>query len=257
MPDFSLNLLLVSVAAFFGGAINSIAGGGTLLTFPSLLILLSPVPANATSTLALLPGTLASAWGYRQEVAAAMPALRRLFLPSLIGGILGSYALTRFPEQVFANLVPWLLLTASTLLVLQKPVQRWIGANPHQTPAAATTAAVVFFQFLVGIYGGYFGAGIGILMLAALSFMGIPDIHSMNGLKAILASVMNGIGALVFVSEGIVVWEFAVPMALASIGGGYLGARLARKLPAARVRLIVIAIGFGVAAYSFYKRFAG
>lgn len=256
MPDSPLTYLFLCLSALAAGAINSIAGGGTLATFPALLSVLTAVPANATSTFALLPGSFAAAWGYRKELAATRAMLKRLFLPSLFGGILGAFAVTRFPERVFETLVPWLLLTATTLMVVQRPLAKWIGAHPHEKPAPGTVAAVVFFQFLVGIYGGYFGAGIGILMLSALSFMGIPDIHQMNGIKSILASVMNGIGALIFIYEGKVVWRYALPMAVASVIGGYAGARLARKLSASTVRSIVIAIGFGVAAYSFYKRFA-
>lgn len=256
MPDSPLTYLLLCVAALAAGAINSIAGGGTLATFPSLLTVLSAVPANATSTVALLPGSFAAAWGYRREVAASWPILRRLFLPSLFGGIAGAFALTRFPERVFENLVPWLLLTATALLLVQRPLARWIGAHPHEAPSGSTLAAVVIFQFLVGVYGGYFGAGIGILMLSSLSFVGIADIHQMNGVKTILASVMNGIGAAIFVMEDKVVWKYALPMAGASIVGGYVGARLARKLSAGTVRAIVVTIGFVVAGYSFYRRFA-
>ena len=256
MPDSPLTFLLLCFSALAAGAINSIAGGGTLATFPSLLTVLSAVPANATSTMALLPGSIASAWGYRKEVAASRAILLRLFFPSLFGGIAGAFALTRFPETVFENLVPWLLLTATGLMLVQRPLARWIGAHPHEAPPPATVAAVVFFQLLVGIYGGYFGAGIGILMLSSLGFMGIAGIHQMNGVKSILACVMNGIGAAIFVYEDKVVWRYALPMALASIVGGYVGARVARKMPASTVRSIVIAIGFVVAGYSFYRRFA-
>ena len=255
MHDSPFTYLLLCLAAIAAGAINSIAGGGTLATFPSLLAVISPVLANATSTVALLPGSFASAWAYRDEVSASRAILSRLFLPSLIGGMTGAFALTRFPEKIFEDLVPWLLLTATALLLVQRPLARWIGANPHEAPSAGTAAGVMFFQFLVGLYGGYFGAGIGILMLSSLGFMGISNIHQMNGVKAILAGVMNGIGAAIFVYDGKVVWRYAIPMAIASIIGGYVGARLARKLSATTVRSIVIAIGFCVAAYSFYRRF--
>ena len=248
---------VIGAAALLGGAINAIAGGGTLLTFPSLLAVLHPVAANATSTMALLPGSLAGAWGYRAELRETKPMLKLLWFPSLIGGIIGSLAVTRFPEKVFEQLVPWLLIVASTLLLLQRPIARWVGAHPHEKPKGKTVAVIVFFQFLVGIYGGYFGAGIGILMLSSLAFMGIPDIHRMNGLKSVLAALMNGATAVVFVIEGVVVWKYAAVMAVASIVGGYFGARGARRLPAAYVRAIVVFIGFGVAAYTFYKRFAG
>ncbi len=255
MPDSLSTYLLLCLAALAAGAINSIAGGGTLATFPTLLTVLTAVPANATSTVALLPGSFASAWGYRRELKASRAILTRLFFPSLFGGIAGAFALTRFPEKVFENLVPWLLLTATALLLIQRPLAKWIGAHPHEAPSPGTTAAVVFFQFLVGMYGGYFGAGIGILMLSSLGFMGIASIHQMNGVKSILASVMNGIGAAIFIFEDKVVWRYAIPMAGASIIGGYVGARVARKLSANTVRSIVIAIGFVVAGYSFYRRF--
>ncbi len=245
---------LTTAAAFLGGAINSIAGGGTLLTFPSLLAVISPVAANATSTLALLPGSFASAWGYREEIRGSRRILAMLFPPSLLGGILGALAVTRFPERVFETLVPWLLLVASTLLVLQRPIARWLGAHPHDAPRGTTVAVIVFFQFLVGIYGGYFGAGIGILMLSSLSFMGIPNINQMNGIKSVLAAVMNGVTAVIFALDERVVWGYALPMAGASILGGYLAARTARRLPAQYVRTTVIVIGFAVAAYSFGSR---
>jgi hypothetical protein len=254
MPDAFLTYLFLAVSAFGAGVINAVAGGGTLLTFPALLAIVSPVLANATSTFALLPGSLASAWGYRDEISQTKAMLRRLLLPSLIGGAIGSLAVTRFPEKVFAALVPWLLVTASTLLVIQKPLMRWIGAHPHQAPHGRTAAAVVFFQFLVGIYGGYFGAGIGILMLTALGFMGVGDIHRMNGLKTVLAAVINGITIAIFVAEGVVIWKYAFVMAAAAVAGGYLGARAARNTPAHIVRAVVVTIGFGVAAYSFYKQ---
>jgi uncharacterized protein len=255
MHDSSTTYPLLCIAALAGGAINSIAGGGTLLTFPTLLAVINPVAANATSTLALLPGSFASVWGYRDEVRDTRRMLMLLWWPSLVGGILGSLAVTRFPEKVFAALIPWLLLSASTLLLVQRPIARWIGSHPHEKPKRETVWVIVFFQLLVGIYGGYFGAGMGILMLSSLAFMGIPDIHRMNGLKAILGSTINGITAVIFFASGVVVWEYAIPMAAASIVGGYIGARLARKLSAAHVRIIVVAIGFGVEGYSFYKRF--
>ncbi len=241
-------------AAFLAGVVNSIAGGGTLLTFPSLLAVLSPVQANATSTLALLPGSLASGWGYRKELAESREHLMRLWPPSFAGGIVGSLLVIRLPERVFAGMVPWLLVLASVLMLLQRPIQRWIGAHPHDKPSARTVATVVFFQFLVGVYGGYFGAGIGILMLSSLAFVGIPDIHRMNAVKSILAATMNGVTAVIFAYSGVIVWRYAVLMALAATAGGFLGARVARKTRPDYVRALVVVIGFAVAAYSFFMK---
>jgi uncharacterized protein len=246
--------VLLCAAAFFGGAVNSIAGGGTLLTFPSLLAVISPVQANATSTLALLPGSLSAGLGYREELALSRKHLVRLWPPSLVGGIIGSLLVIWLPERIFAGMVPWLLVTASTLLLVQRPMLRWVGAHPHAEPSRGTVAGVVFFQLLVGIYGGYFGAGIGILMLSSLAFVGIPDIHQMNAVKTILAATMNGVTAVIFVFAGVVVWQYAIAMAAAATVGGYLGARVARRMPVGVVRAIVVAIGFTVAAYSWLSR---
>ena len=246
--------VLLCAAAFVGGAVNAIAGGGTLFTFSSLLTILSPVHANATSTVALLPGSLAAAWGFRRELSEVREHLIRLWPPSLIGGIIGSLLVTRLPERVFANLVPWLLIVASVLLLLQKPLSRWVGTHHYTKPKGRVLFGILLFQLLVGIYGGYFGAGIGILMLSALAFVGIPDIHQMNSVKNILAVTMNGVTACVFVLSGVVVWKYSLAMAAAALAGGYMGARVSRKMPVRLVRGIVVSIGFGLALYSFVAR---
>lgn len=254
MTDSLQSYALLLGSAFAAGAVNSVAGGGTLLTFPSLLTVLGPVGANATSTMALLPGSLASAWGYRRELAASREHLVRLLPPSLIGGVIGSLLVIRLPERVFASLIPWLLILASTLLLLQRPVQRWLGSHPSAKPTPRTVAAIVFFQFLVGIYGGYFGAGIGILMLSSLAFMGIGGIHEMNAVKNILAAAMNGVTAIIFAFSGVIVWKYAVIMAVMTVLGGYAGARVARRTKPEYVRTFVIVIGFAVALYSLVAR---
>lgn len=246
--------LLLCCSAFAAGAVNAVAGGGTLLTFPSLLTLLSPVAANATSTFSLFPGSLAAGLGYRKELLECRRHLVRLWPPSLLGGIVGSLLLIRLPERVFADMVPWLLVTASVLLLVQKPLMRWIGAHPHAHPSKATLAAVIFFQFLVGVYGGYFGAGIGILMLSSLAFMGIPDIHQMNAVKNILAATMNGVTILILSFAGMIVWKYAIVMAVFSVIGGYAGARTGRRIRPEYLRVMVVAIGFAVAAYSAMSR---
>lgn len=253
MAESLWSWLILCGSAFLAGVVNAVAGGGTMLTFPSLLAVLSPVAANGTSTFALFPGSLASGWGYRKELAECRSHLIRLLPPSFAGGIVGALLVTRLPEKVFAGMVPWLLIGASTLLMLQKPISRWVGAHPHEKPAPKTLAGVVFFQFLVGVYGGYFGAGIGILMLSSLAFVGIPNIHHMNAVKSILAAAMNGVTIVVFLISGVIVWKYAIAMALAATLGGYAGARVARKMPVSWVRAIVVTIGFGVAIYSWLR----
>jgi uncharacterized membrane protein YfcA len=244
---------LLSAASWLAGAVNSIAGGGTLFTFSSLLLVLGPIAANATSTTALLPGSLAASWGYRRELAECQIHLWRLGPPSLIGGIIGSLLVARLPERIFSNLVPWLLLGATILLLLQPIISRKLGAVSQEKPAPRTIAAIIFFQLLVGIYGGYFGAGIGILMLSSLAFVGIPNIHQMNAVKSVLAAMMNATTVVVFVFAGVIVWKYAILMAIAATIGGYMGARVARKLKVRVVRAIVVAVGFGLAAYSYYS----
>jgi uncharacterized membrane protein YfcA len=160
--------------------------------------------------------------------------------------------------QLFASLVPWLILAASLLFSLQPAIARWTGIGaPHGTPSGYVAVGIVGFQLLVAVYGGYFGAGIGILMLSALAMMGLSDIHRMNGLKSLLASYINGVSVLVFLGSGYIDWRFAIMMAASAIAGGYCGARTARRLDRNLVRRAVVAIGFGLAGYYFYRQMMG
>lgn len=261
MPDSVSQQLWLGVSAFAAGVVNSVAGGGTLLTFPALLAALNPMGieagriANATSTVALVPGSLAGAWGYRREMRAARQWTALLIGPSLIGGLVGSLLLTRLDAKYFDFLIPWLILTAALLFMVQPVVARLIQAKPHTAPSRNTIAAIVFFQFLVSIYGGYFGAGIGILMLSGLALMGLPGVHEMNAVKTFLAFCINGVSVVIFVVENMVEWSVVPVMVAASILGGYLGARVARRVRPRLVRWFIIAVGLGLAGYYFYKQF--
>jgi len=253
------SVFFLSLAALAAGAVNSLAGGGTLLTFPVLTAALAAkgvddakVWANATSTVALVPGALAGAWGYRGEIGHVRHWLTILIPPSLVGGVIGSVLLTRLEPHYFAIVVPWLLLGAAAVFLFDT---LWGSARKPRPEAKSrmAVAGLVFFQFGVGVYGGYFGAGIGILMLSALALMGVGDIHRMNSLKTLLNGCINGVSVVVFVWNGKVEWKCALPMAVAAIVGGYLGARLALKVKPRVVRWIVIAIGFGLAALYFWR----
>ncbi len=260
MSDSLSQQFWLGISAFAAGVINSVAGGGTLLTFPALLTALNPlgveagVFANATSTVALVPGSLAGAWGYRREMRAARSWTLILLGPSLIGGLVGSLLLTRLEAKYFQLLVPWLILTAALLFMLQPAVARLIQAKPHAAPSRNTVAAIVIFQFFIAIYGGYFGAGIGILMLSALALMGVPGVHQMNAVKTFLAFCINSVSVLIFVVEKKVEWRYAPIMAVSAIMGGYLGARVARRVRPQLVRWFIIAVGLGLASYYFYQR---
>lgn len=247
--------LLLILSALVAGVINAIAGGGTLLTFPALLSVLSERPANQTSTWALLPGTVASAWGYRSELAGCERWVKWLTLPSLLGGAIGALLLTRLEERYFKAVVPWLVLLAAVLFLLQPRLAHYFRTHQAGPPSGVRLAVIVFAQFLIGIYGGYFGAGIGILMLSSLGFLGLKNIHQMNALKSYLAFCMNGVAAFWFLFNGEVVWTYGLLMAAAGIVGGYTGARLALRVKPVVIRWIVIVIAFSLAAYFFHRQY--
>jgi hypothetical protein len=240
-------LLLALLAAAVGGAINSIAGGGTLLTFPAIVALgVPPLVANATSTVALWPGSLGSMWGYRGELTGARAWLVRFTLPSLLGGATGAALLLSTGADRFEQIVPFLVLGATLLFMLQGPLTGWLrGHAGHALPTEPPSWLFVGYQFLVGVYGGYFGAGIGILMLAVLGLMGLTNIHRMNGLKNWGGFCINGVAAAMFAVSGIVNWPLALALAVGGLLGGYAGSRLAQRVGQTVVRRAVVAIGFG------------
>ena len=244
------------VAAFLAGAINSVAGGGTLVSFPALIWLgLDSVTANATSTVAIWPGTVGSIWGYRRELQGAEPRFRVLIVPSLVGGLTGALLLRWTPAPTFDRMVPYLILFATLLFMGQETVQRLLKtADAQSRRSVRWFVGAILFQLAVAIYGGYFGAGIGILMLAALSILGLTDIHEMNGLKVVFGGSINGVAAAYFVWARMVYWPDVLIMAVAAIVGGYGGAGMARRLGRTAVRRIVILIGFGMAISLFIKR---
>lgn len=246
-----LHLVLLFLAAFVAGAINSVAGGGTILTFPTLLTILGPaqsVLANGTSTVALVPGSVSAYWNYRSEVKLSRTSLWQMAVPSLLGGGIGAYLATHVNAKLFSHLVPWLILGATFLFLIQDPVRRWVdkrraaggGEAAGERPLGV---GGMIFQFFVALYGGFFGAGIGILMLAALGFLGQTNIHRMNGLKNFAAVCINGIGTALFIYYGKVNWSLAILMAVAAIAGGWGGAGVARKMGQANVRRVVIGVG--------------
>ena len=253
-----LEILGLMVSAMAAGAINAVAGGGTLVTFPTLLWFNTPpIAANATSTFALLIGTAGSVFGFRQHLEAVKPLLWRFVPASILGGLIGGMLLTRTSNQTFAKLVPFLILFATVLFLAQGLFRRLAQPDrPEHSPRPDRRLwGAILFQFAVAVYGGYFGAGIGILMLASLGFIGLNNIHEMNTLKTVLGSLINLVATLWFVFAGLVHWPKAGVMTLGALAGYYLGSHYSQRIPQKRVRQIITAIGFLISAVTFYKEF--
>lgn len=254
-----MQLGAIGAVSALSGAVNSIAGGGTLLTFPALLALGVPaVSANATSTVALWPGSFASMLGYRRELVGTQRWALTLAIPSVLGGALGAWLLVTTSEERFRELVPWLVLGATILFAIQAPVFRWMRTHALADPVAARpidpTAGMLITQFLVGIYGGYFGAGAGIVMLAVFGLMGLTNIHQMNGLKNFNGICFNGVAAIAFALMRLVDWPVAVVMAVGSSAGGYLMSEFARRIPQLWIRHSVSVIGVTSAIWLYVVR---
>lgn len=249
MPELLRGAFLFG-AAFLAGAVNAVAGGGTLITFPALLAAgLSPVAANATSTVGLVPGSFSSFWAYRRSVRGQRALLWALLVPSVVGGGLGAWLVNAVGDATFARLVPWLIFGATALFVAQGWLRRRATATDAGALSPARLAAIAAFQLVVAVYGGFFGAGIGILMLAALGLLGLADIHHMNGLKNLASVAINAVASVTFALEGRVDWRLALLMAAGGMAGGYGGAGAAQKLGQQTVRRLVVGIGVAIGLY--------
>jgi uncharacterized membrane protein YfcA len=252
--------VLLALTAGTAGVINAVAGGGTLLTFPVLLLVgTPPIVANATSTLALVFGTVGSVYGFRRQIAAVQDWMKRFLPVSLLGGLIGGILLTHTQEKVFARMVPFLILFATLIFVGQDLFRRFAGfgrrgAEPV-VPQKRVLWAALLFQFFVAVYGGYFGAGIGILMLASLGFLGLSNIHEMNGLKTVLGSLINLVAAVYFIYAGLIDWPKTGVMAIGAVTGYFLGAHYSQQISQKAVRKIISAVGFIISAALFYKQF--
>ncbi len=243
------------VAGIIAGAINSVAGGGTLVSFPALVAFGIPsVPANATNTAAVCPGAVSSAFAYRKDLPQG-GLLLTMLLPSLIGGLLGAVVLAVTPEKVFARIVPLLVLFATILFGGRDFFARIFGVEIKGSGEVSRMGKAwgFCFQLFVAAYGGYFGAGIGILMLASLGLMGLHDIHRMNALKTFLSSIINGTALVYFILKKLIVWHIAILMAAGTIVGGYIGARLAKRVDQKILRRFIVTVGLFVSAWLFYR----
>jgi uncharacterized membrane protein YfcA len=246
------------IASFLAGALNAMAGGGSFLSFPALLGMgVLPIQANATNTVALWPGQFTSIAAYWQDLKANLRLVLPVCSAALIGGLAGAIVLLRTGQATFLALVPWLLLLAAGLFAASGPVSRWLqrkrvsaaGARPHLAPLWIGVVVVCF-------YIGYFGAGAGFLLMSVLAVFGIQNINQVNALKVIATTTANGIAVVTFIVEGQIVWKYCLLMMIAAAFGGYLGARYSRGLNPRFMRMLVVSIGLGMAAYFFWKQYA-
>lgn len=250
-----LDGVLLFIAAIIGGTVNAVAGGGTFFTVPTLIFTNVPsVLANTTSTIAIWPGAVSSTGAYRKELSKQRRDLLILLVSiSLIGGIIGAILLLSTSNQAFIHILPYLLLIATILFAINP----WITARLRTRSIEKVKLSwklllvVSFVQMVVAIYGGYFGGGIGILMLAVFGLMGMDDIHSMNALKVLLTICINGVGVIIFIAKGAVLWPQTIVMAIGAIVGGYGGAYYARRLKQSWIRWFVIAYGLGLTIFFF------
>lgn len=256
------NVLILLSAGLISGLMNSVAGGGSFVAFPALIFLgLSPIMANATATLAVFPGTFATMFTYRNELLVHKDKLPSFILISLIGGAIGALILLHVSNTTFASLVPYLLLTATLLFTFKRRLTKFIHimSNHYEGKKVSVlySALMMILFIAIAIYGGFFGAGMGILLLALFSLMGMHSIHEMNALRSCSGLCANIIAIILFGSHGIIIWQDAAIMAIGGIIGGYFGAYYALRLPQIWSRNAVITIGWCMTIYFFWKQYSG
>ncbi|MFV9503774.1 MAG: sulfite exporter TauE/SafE family protein [Oscillochloridaceae bacterium umkhey_bin13] len=246
------------VSAIAAGAINAVAGGGSFISFPALLLAGVPaISANATNTVALWPGVVASVGAYRRELATQRNGIVLFSVISLVGGLIGALILLQTRESVFEQLIPYLLLLATVVFTFSPQITRLtrhLSRNASREGNRAQRIGILVLYFAIAVYGGFFGAGLGILTLAVLSLLGLDNIHEMNALKTLQAGLVNGIAVVTFALAGVVQWPAALLMAVGAIIGGYGGAAIARQIKPIYIRRLVIVISVGLTIYFFVNR---
>jgi uncharacterized protein len=249
-------ILFLFFAGALGGALNSVAGGGSFIAFPALLFTgVPPIPANATNTIALWTAAAASGGAYRKRLDVPRRVMIPLLAASLVGGLAGAFLLLKTPAQTFMRVLPWLTLGATLLFAFGRKLAGSRKSVIEHEASTAALAGATFFQLAVAVYGGYFGGGMGIVMLAMLAAMGMTDIHSMNALKSVMGFVINGVAVVTFILARAVYWKSGSVMIVGGILGGYVGAHYALKLPQSWIRAFVVIVGTGMTIYFFWKSY--
>lgn len=247
--------LLLFVAGVIGGILNSVAGGGSFITFPALMFVgVPPIAANATNTFAACAGYLSGAYGFRRDIREDPRGLRRTVVFSTFGGALGAYLLLNTPEQLFLEAIPWLLLFATILFVCGRQIHQWVTLLAVEHKHAGRLGAVLLALLLVAVsaYGGFFNAGLGIIVLSYLSLAGYQNINVMNGLKLLVSSCVALIAIVIFVLDGSIDWPRGIVVMVGTLVGGYLAARVSRKIPQQYVRGFVTLSSIVITVYFFW-----
>ena len=252
-----LEWTILLLAAFVAGALNAVAGGGSFLTLPALVFTgVPPVVANATGTVALLPGYAAGAWGFKEDMQAPPGlSMKSIIVLSLIGGSIGAALLLVTPDHLFRKVVPWLLLAATAMFAFGPQLRQWAsrGNQSGQSSSASSIKAGVGMM-VVAIYGGYFNGGLGILLLALFGLLGQTQLNAMNGMKNLVSALLTAIAVAIYAAGGVVLWEQALIMMIAATAGGYGGARVARKIPANWLRWGIVLTGLVMAGLFFWRQ---
>ncbi|RRJ82850.1 sulfite exporter TauE/SafE family protein [Aestuariirhabdus litorea] len=249
-----LELLFLFGAGFFGGVINSIAGGGSFITFPALLFVgVPPISANATNTFASCAGYMSGAYAFRRDMAEYRAELPRILLLSLVGGALGAWLLLNTPEALFMEAVPWLLLFATVLFIFGGQLYSLFKGLSARHRHASSVGGLLLALGLLGVclYGGFFNAGLGIITLSYLALAGYTNINAMNGLKLLVSTAVSLVAILIFILDGAIAWYQGSLVLLGTLAGGYVAAHLSRKLPQSLVRGFVILASCGITLYFF------
>lgn len=255
-----LELLLLFSAGFLGGILNSVAGGGSFITFPALLFVgLPPIIANATNTFASTAGYLSGAYALREEIARHQKGLTLIILISLLGGAAGAWLLLQTPERLFREAIPWLLLFATLLLLFGEKINHHLKQLTlhHRHASRIGYLFLSLLLFSVSIYGGFFNAGLGIIVLSYLALAGHTDINAMNGIKLLISVVVSFTAIILFIQDGVIAWQAGVATFLGALLGGYVAAHLSKQLPQQWIKALVLLISCGITTYFFFDYYAG
>lgn len=255
-----VELPFLFIAGFFGGMLNSIAGGGTFITFPALLLVgIPPISANATNTFASCSGYISGAYGFRKDLQAHKNELPKVILISLIGGITGAWLLLKTPESMFREAIPWLLLFATLLFIFGVKLNNILRqlASSHQYASSIGNLSLLLMLFGICIYGGFFNAGLGIIILSYLALAGYTNINAMNGLKLLTSACVSVVAILLFVYDDVIAWSEGIIMLLGALTGGYIAAHISRRLPQVYVRGFVIFASSIITIYFFSDTYIG